>query len=250
MIIAVDIGNTNFKLGIFSDDDIPVFYKSVSVFEIVNNNAVFDNIVSCIRMFLNNRSVEKMVVSSVNQSGNFRANEISEVFTSSECHYISADMNMPFINNYDNPSQLGSDRIADMAAVRSFYSGNAIIINSGTALVISVLFGNSFEGGVIIPGVQLMIDSLTKNTVLIKNTSLLTNCRLLGRSTEEAVSFGIMNSIIFTVNAYIEKIRDEYNSDFKIFITGGNGKIISDNIDFENTYLKYLTLQGIKTLFN
>jgi len=158
-------------------------------------------------------------------------------------------------NNYADISKLGVDRWVAALGVREFVaSGDVLIIDAGTAITIDVLDAdNVFQGGVILPGMVLMHDSLIGRTAGIES-QLSGDVKLIGRTTQECVNSGVrrgvvgaVEKVVFEMRRYLQNETAQANSP-SVLIAGGDADLIKQNSSFEYQSADNLVLRGLATL--
>lgn len=143
-------------------------------------------------------------------------------------------------HNYYDLSQLGIDRLCNIAAAKQKWNNSIIVIDFGTAITFEVIdSAGSFSGGLILPGIRLSSESLTKKTALLPKVDLSFPKNVIGRSTEECIQSGIMYGTAELCRGMINKVKQELGlSEMMIVSTGGYAQIFADII----TEISYVEL--------
>ncbi|MBS1324821.1 MAG: type III pantothenate kinase, partial [Oscillospiraceae bacterium] len=151
----------------------------------------------------------------------------------------------------DNPSQLGSDRIADATAGINEYGAPLVIIDMGTATTVSVINPqNQFLGGLILPGVRTSLNSLINNTSQLPRIKLGTPSeRIIGTNTVSSIENGIVYGTAAQIDGLIQRISDELDFDPKIIATGGNAGAVIPYCKPKIIYDKNLLLKGLYIIY-
>lgn len=152
------------------------------------------------------------------------------------------------INAYTDPSQLGADRWACLLAVHHQISGPACIVDCGTATTIDVLSNTGQHmGGLILPGIQMMHQSLIRNTSQIPGENMQQNPDTLGlgESTQQAVENGCFYSTVATIERVISELTEQLRSAVTTVITGGNADSVAPLLSIELEQKPDLVLQGL-----
>jgi len=149
-------------------------------------------------------------------------------------------------NPYKEKEKIGVDRITNVYSAINLYKTPLIVMDFGTAITVDfVKKDGNFMGGLIIPSFKTQLEVLNKSTALINIQNLKLNFKLIGKSTEECLSFGIMGSLIYGLKGIVEEIKKKYGlKNFKIVLTGGDGKLFKRFIK-NSIYNPYLTLYGV-----
>ena len=166
----------------------------------------------------------------------------------------------PFEINYKNsgiefnlkqPSELGNDRICNIAAAVQKNRFPAIIIDFGTATTYDVVNElGVFIGGAIAPGIDTSAQNLINRAVQLTNTELKFPKNVISTNTKTNIQSGVMFGGLESVNGMIRRIIKELNiKKMDVILTGGFGEIMSEMLDIEHIYEPLLTLQGIESIF-
>lgn len=236
MIIAADCGNTFTKFFILDNS-----YELISKYKYDSSN-ISRNYEKLIQKY----SPQILLISSVSR-------EIEEILI----HLShSLDINIYHVRNsknilqykYNPPESLGEDRVlVSEGAVFLYPNSDIIIADAGTALTIDVITnGITFEGGIIIPGMQTAADCLTQGTSLLPQITIKNTDSLIGNDTVSCINNGIVNSWRYLTAEYAEQIDKKYKKNFIKVITGGNGQFLA--IDNDWTYIEDLSYIGFKAI--
>ena len=148
--------------------------------------------------------------------------------------------------NVKNKKQVGSDRIANAAGAYKKYKSDCIILDFGTATTFDVVTKNGiYNGGVIAPGVNLSIKSLSKSADQIPLFSIKKNKKIIGKNTIEALRSGFYWGYCGLINNIILKIETETQKKYKIIFTGGYANLFRTSITRRFIVDKNITIKGI-----
>ena len=237
MNLAIDIGNSFYKLGIFDGDH--------KVFVTRTPELTID--------FLNELNlkynIEKLIYSSV--KGNDKVLESLNSKIDIIVLEVSAGCNLPFSIEYLSPDTLGSDRLAAVAgAYNKFKDRNVLIIDAGTAVTYDLLLAKGvYKGGNISPGLSMRFKAL--NTFTGKLPLVIPDYKydMIGNNTVEAIRTGVQQGLIFEINEYIRNFKIRYK-DLEIVITGGDGEFISDKVEYPLEFIGDLVIEGLNYILN
>jgi len=152
--------------------------------------------------------------------------------------------------NIKNKNQVGSDRIAYAAGVYRKYKTNCIVLDFGTATTFDVVTKNGiYNGGVIAPGVNLSIQSLSNSADQIPMFSIKKQKKIIGKNTIEALRSGFYWGYSGLINNIILKIEKETKKKYKIIFTGGYADLFKTSIIRSFTIDKNITIKGIIEIF-
>jgi len=151
----------------------------------------------------------------------------------------------------NNPSEVGNDRICNVAAIKKLYNSPSIIIDFGTATTYDITNKDgNFIGGAIAPGIDVSANYLIKKTALLKETIYQFPRNIIGKNTQENIQSGVMYGGLESVKGMIKLIKNEMKVNLNIIVTGGFGKIISSHLDIKHDYIEKLTIRGMLDIYN
>lgn len=162
-------------------------------------------------------------------------------------HFFSVDDVLKLMNiDVESPSQLGKDRLADALGAVSCYGVPAIIIDFGTATTIGVVDeSNTFQGGIIIPGVKTSLTALSQRASQLPSIHIERPRRLIGRNTLECMQSGILYGTSAMIDGLIEKLLPQFSVEPYLIATGGMAKDIVPLCSHHIVYDKHLLLKGL-----
>lgn len=156
---------------------------------------------------------------------------------------------VPIGNAYLTPATLGRDRLAAAVGAATLYPGrNALIVDFGTAVTLDFVSADGvFRGGCISPGMAMRFRALHEYTAALPLCDATDSAELLGRTTDEAVRLGVMNSLAFEIEGYIARMQGEIE-DLCVIFTGGDTNFFAKRIKntiFANCNLVFWGLNRI-----
>ena len=243
MILAVDIGNSTVVMGLINNSELIASRKTVTDISELEVNYK-EEIKTLLKSHsISESKIEGAIISSVVPLlTDILKEAVSDIFKLEPITVNSESITGIEIIT-DNPSQLGSDRIADAAAGINEYGAPLVIIDMGTATTVSVINPqNQFLGGLILPGVRTSLNSL------INNTSQLPRIKL-GTPSERIIGTNTVSSIAAQIDGLIQRISDELDFDPKIIATGGNAGAVIPYCKSKIIYDKNLLLKGLYIIY-
>jgi type III pantothenate kinase len=165
-------------------------------------------------------------------------------------HELSHKSLFPFRIEYDTPESLGTDRIAAVAgAYYMFPDAEILVIDAGTAITFEYLSGNKYKGGNISPGIAMRFKALNSFTDKLPLVSPMEKYSFPGRNTIDAIIAGVITGVVYEINEYIRTF-EENRADFKIVLTGGDGKLIKERINHQITYSPDVVTDGLNYILD
>lgn len=249
MLLAIDTGNTHTTFGIFSDNELKFTFRFST--KAVHDKEVFSDFLKLTLQSLNVSlsEITQCGISSVVPSVDNNLQEVVKNLFNIEPFFISPSIDLPFKLLVDNPLEVGSDRICNVAGGYSKYGGPLVIVSFGTATVYDIVASNGdFLGGVIAPGIQTSAKALYQAAEKLPEVELKFPDKVIGTNTITNMQSGIMFSALDAFEGMIKRIKNELNSDLNIVITGGFSKLISEKTTLKVNLEFDLVLEGIKIL--
>ena len=237
MIILGDIGNTETKICLVNNN------KIIKKFLITSKGKKKDILNKYLKK-LNFSQVNKILFCSVVPS-TFK--EIKDYFkkkTKIKCYELK-ELNLRSILEIDvNYKQVGSDRLANAISV-SAKNKNFIILDFGTATTFDVLIGNNYKGGIISPGINLSLNTLSDKASLIPRINLKKISKVIGKDTKSAVRSGFFWGYAGLIDNLIKLIKKETKKSFQIIITGGFSELFKNSIKTKTKQNFDITINGL-----
>ncbi len=232
MLLALDIGDTSIKCGAFSNGKLQETHYASSPEKVFNWASAF--------------SPHHVIVSSVNARF---SDGIKTHYPNSR--FLDNSVPLPFVNRYQTPESLGSDRLSAIAGAFSLFPNETcLVIDAGTALTYDIITAEGiYLGGAISPGLTMRFQSLYEQTnklPLVKKS--VGYPKLVGDDTISAIQSGVVNGIISEINGIIEQYRQTYK-ELRVIITGGDAKYFESNLKASIFVSPDLVLLGLERIY-
>jgi len=151
---------------------------------------------------------------------------------------------------YDNPKEVGADRIADAVAAFDLYGGPTIVVDFGTATTFEAISAKGeYLGGAIFPGIDISLDALFARAAALRRVELVEPRNVIGRSTVESMQSGAIFGYSSLVDGMCERIRNELQADATVVATGGLSGLIGPLTASIDHVEPWLTLHGLRLVF-
>lgn len=251
MILAIDVGNTNIKYGVFDGD------KLISSFRVSSRlSRTADEYGSVLINLLTNSGVNKndidgVIISSVIPSLNYTICHMCEYFFGITPMMVGPGIKTGLNIKTDNPKEVGADIIVNSVSAFNKYGGPIITIDFGTATTFNVVSDKCELLGVIIaPGIKTSLEGLTSNTAQLPTIELDAPKTVIGKNTKTSMQSGIIFGFAGLVDNIISKIKKELKLDqITVVATGGLGEIIAKEVKSVTYVERTLTLEGLKLIY-
>ena len=251
MILTLDIGNTNMKTALFDGMEMKQYWR-VST----DRNRTSDEYGIILLNLLRNsdvspKEIEGIMMSSVVPQINFTIEHMCRNYFGMEPMKIGPGIKTGINIKYENPRELGGDRIANAVAAYELYGGPCITIDFGTATTFGAISAKGeFLGGAICPGLKLAAEALTERTAKLPRFELAKPESVIGRNTVTNMQAGIVYGYIGQVNYLIERMKREMGvPDVKVIATGGLSVLVAGESNVIDVMDGLLTLKGLCLIY-
>ena len=273
MLLAIDIGNTNITIGLFRVhgskenskllrsklDSVNLGYSSplFSCRLSTSLTATADEIGTKILDLLHYKAIERgkinaLAIASVVPVLSQVFMEVASSYFNLKAYFIDEKTKIPIQNLYENPKEVGADRIVNAVSAYLKFGAPCLVVDFGTATTFDcVTKKGEYVGGVIVPGPNLSSESLSLHTAKLPKVAIQKPAKVIGRNTVEAIQSGLYFGYIALVDGVVERLKKELGENTKIIATGGLASLISQDSKTIKKEMIFpdLTLEGIIKLW-
>jgi len=257
VLLAIDVGNTQTVIGMFAPDGgagAPpelAYHWRVSSHE----ERTADELAMLIAQLLDlqgfdvDRTVSGMAVASVVPRTTAALREMNEKWFPVPSVIIEPGVKsgMPIL--YDNPKEVGADRIADAVAAFEMFGGPTIVIDFGTATTFEAISAQGeYLGGAIIPGIEISLDALFGRAAALRRVELIEPRNVIGKNTVESMQSGAVYGFAAQVDGLCARFEDELGPS-TVVATGGLAGLIAPLTESIDHHEPWLTLYGLRIIF-
>ncbi|MCI8325221.1 MAG: type III pantothenate kinase [Clostridia bacterium] len=254
MIIAIDIGNTNIKIGVFNGDEL------INAFRFsVRTSHTADEFGVNLRMVMSDSKlsasdIDGVIISSVQPELNYTVEHACKHYLGRSPMIVGVGIKTGLNIKYTNPQELGADRIVNSVAAYRLYGAPCIVVDFGTATVFNyVAAGGEYMGGCIAPGIKTSLDSLVEKTAKLPSIELIKPERIINRTTGTNMQAGLIYGFAGLVKYIIEQMKKECGAaDVKVVATGGLSEVVKAVLQEKiiDVTDRSLTLKGLKIIYD
>lgn len=251
MLFVLDIGNTQMVAGVFREDKILNSWRMRT-----EKNKTADELGIQFYSFLEHacidvKDIKGIAISNVVPPLTIMLSIMSKKYFHKEPFFVGPGIKtgMPIL--YDNPKEVGADRIVNAVAAYKKYNKALVVIDFGTATTFDCVSDKGeYIGGIIIPGIEISLEALSERTAKLPKIELLKPPTVIAKNTVAAIQSGIVYGYAGMVDAICEKIIKEMNVKKIIFIaTGGLATVIAKETKYIECVDENLTLEGLRILY-
>nr|WP_075574722.1 type III pantothenate kinase [Ezakiella massiliensis] len=251
MILTIDIGNTNTVLGIYEGYDLKVSIRiSSDSKKTVDEIALFIDQIFTLRG-VDVTKIQGAILSSVVPMVTDNMIEAVKMLTGLEPIVVGPGTKTGLNVLYDDPKEVGADRIVNAVGGIDKYGAPLIIIDFGTATTYCVVDEKSnYLGGIISPGIGISAEALFMKAAKLPKVDLTVPESFLNRNTVDAIRAGLMYGAIGQVDYIVKHLKAEENIDAKVIATGGLAKVIASKTEVIDLVDDELTLWGLRKIYD
>jgi type III pantothenate kinase len=250
MLLAIDIGNTNIVLGLFKDKELLAHWRMTThLHKTVDEYSMF-----ILDLFRSRETVtqeiDAIICSNVVPPLTSIFMEMGKKYFGITPLFVGHQMETGLKIRYDNPQEIGADRIVNAAAGFEIYGGPLIIVDFGTATTFCAISAQGeYLGGVISPGVLIATEALFNRTAKLPKVELITPNDVIGKSTISSIQSGILIGFACLVDGMVARMKNEMKSDPFVVATGGLASLIASESKLIQEVRPNLTLEGLYILY-
>jgi type III pantothenate kinase len=250
MLLAVDIGNTNITMGLFRGDDLRETWRIATV-----HDRMPDEYGILVTQFFHHRGMKPedvtgVVIASVVPALTNVFRQVSREYLGHEPLVVDTGVKTGVRIRYENPREVGADRIVDCAAVQAKYGGPACVVDFGTATTFDAISKEGdYLGGAIAPGIGIAADALFSRASKLYRVEIAPPARVIGTNTAMAMQSGIFLGYVALVEGLVERFRVELGPDMKVIATGGLAETVAGETPVIQYVDPWLTLEGLRLIY-
>ncbi len=260
MLLVLDVGNTNTVLGVFEaivGEQGAVHYGrliahwrvSTTKTQTVDEYGVlFRNLFAMNGLDVS--SVQGTVISSVVPPLDSTLREVCERYFRMKPLFIEPGVKTGMPVHYDNPAEVGADRIVNSVAAFEKYGGPCIVVDFGTATTFDVVSPKGeYLGGVITPGIGISADALFEHTARLPRVDIRKPNRVLATNTVNSLQSGLYYGYIGLIDGILERLITEMGSNVTVVATGGLASLMGGGSKYIRQVDDLLTLEGLRIIY-
>jgi type III pantothenate kinase len=250
MLLVVDVGNTQTHLGTYDGDVLVEHWRFATV-----RSSTADELGAALRNLLALRGMtfadlHASIVSSTVPQLRPEWQAMASRYLGHELLVVGPGLRTGMPIRYDNPREIGPDRLVNAVAGYENAGGPCVIVDFGTAVTFDIVSADGeYLGGVIFPGIEISLDALSERAAALPTIDLVEPRTLIGKSTVDAIRSGVLFGFAAMVDGIVGRLREQLGTELHTLATGGLAPLVVPYCDSIDGVDDQLTLTGLRLIW-
>lgn len=250
MLLVIDVGNTNIVIGLYSGDELVENWRVAT-----KKERTVDEYGILIKELLGFSSIDTgkiddVIISSVVPPLESTLCEMGEKYFGIKPLMVGPGLKSGIPILYENPKEVGADRIVNAVAALKKYGAPLIVVDFGTATTFDLITEKGeYGGGVIAPGIGISVDALFQHASKLPRVDFVRPEKVVGRNTVNSIQSGIVFGYVGLVDGIVDRMKKEAGVKAKVVATGGLAGLIARESVLIDEVSENLTLEGLKIIY-
>ncbi len=250
MLLVIDVGNTNTVIGVYHDGELEYHWRIET-----SRHKTEDEFGMLLRSLFEHsglmfEQIEGIIISSVVPPIMFSLERMCTKYFHIEPQVVDSGMKTGLNIKYDNPKEVGADRIVNAVAAIQQYGGSLIVVDFGTATTYCYIDENKqYMGGAIAPGITISTEALYSRAAKLPRIEIARPDNIIGKNTVSAMQSGILFGYVGQVEGIVKRMKWQATQEPKVIATGGLASLIANESDCIDIVDPFLTLKGLEIIY-
>jgi len=247
VLLGLDVGNSNVTIGAFDGEKLAGRWRLRTIHEQTADEwgILIRNLFSLSSLDLS--AVNGVIISSVVPAVDQPLEAMAERYFRRKPLFLTYATNLGIRVQYDNPREVGADRLANGVAGYTKFGGPVVVVDLGTTINFDIVSGDGvFLGGIICPGIGMSISGLFARTARLPMVDFREPEKLIGSNTVGSITSGLYYGFVGMIDGILERLAGELGPNLKTVATGGQGHMITRSSKWVKKYEEDLTLEGLR----
>ncbi|OIJ17529.1 pantothenate kinase [Anaerobacillus alkalilacustris] len=250
MLLVLDVGNTNIVLGVYDGDTLKYHWRIGT-----DRHKTEDEYGMMVKQLfsyegLTTRDINGIIISSVVPPIMYALEQMCKKYFSVTPKVIGPGIKTGLNIKYDNPKEVGADRIVNAVAAIELYGSPLIVIDFGTATTYCYINEEKqYMGGAIAPGISISTEALYTRASKLPRIEIVKPKDIVGKNTVSAMQAGILYGYVGQVEGIVNRIKQQSKGNPQVIATGGLASLIANESAMIDVVDPFLTLKGLKLIY-
>lgn len=251
MLLTIDVGNTNMVFGIYDGEELKGSFRISTNAERTSDELGMEIYQHYTFWGVQAKETDAVIIASVVPPVMYTLENAIKKFIGISPIIVGEHVETGMINLYENPKEVGIDRLVNAISAVKKYGKPLIIVDIGTATTFDAIDENgAYLGGAIFPGIKVAMEALFMKASKLPRIDIVMPKQAIGRTTVESMQSGALRGYVGALKEIITTMSDEIqNQDLKVIATGGMGRMMAEYCDLIDEVDGNLTLEGLRLIF-